>query len=342
MNQPVSPDQPDDNGILFAYALHGNGTGQRVETGAVAALLARDIKNADPKKEDLIWVHMDARHNGTRAWLEQTIGHFDPFIINALLAEETRPRVVEFTDGILMILRGVNLNPGSDPEDMVSLRLWVDGHRVITMRRRRLISIDDLRQQIDIGNGPREAGDFLSMLCVTLLERMETVIADLDDETDALEEGLLENADKRLRGRVIDVRMKALSLRRYIAPQRDVLTHLRASDKKWITARDKRHMQESIDRLTRYVEELDAVRERSQILKDELTYATSERLNRNTFLLSIVAAIFLPLTFITGLLGMNVAGIPFAQHAHAFAVICVLSVVIAAVQIWIFKKMKWF
>src|SRR5690606_5952889 len=140
-------------------------------------------------------------------------------------------------------------------------------------------------------------------------------------------ESLLEKPDKRLRSRVIDVRMKALMLRRYIAPQRDVIIHLRASDKKWISARDKRHLQESIDRLTRYVEDLDAIRERSQILKDELTYETSERLNRNTFLLSIVAAIFLPLTFITGLLGMNVAGIPFAQHSDAFVIVCALSVI---------------
>src|SRR5690606_4281447 len=152
----------------------------------------------------------------------------------------------------------------------------------------------------------------------------------------------LSDPDKRLRGRVIDVRMKALSLRRYIAPQRDVLTHLRGSDKKWVSARDKRHMQESIDRLTRYVEDLDAVRERSQILKDELTYATSELLNRNSFLLSIVAAIFLQLTFITGLLGMNVAGIPFAQHTDAFILICAISIAIATIEIWIFKKMKWF
>ncbi len=342
MTLPATPDQPDENGILFAYALHGNGTGRRLDTADAGAMMARDAKGLSVKKEDLIWVHMDARHPGARAWLEQTIGHFDPFIINALLAEETRPRVVEFDDGIQLILRGVNLNPGSDPEDMVSLRVWVDGYRVITMRRRRLISIDDVRQQVETGNGPREAGDFLSMLCFAMLERMEKVIIELDDETDALEESLVEKAERRLRNRVIDVRMKALSLRRYIAPQRDVMMHLRGSNKKWISARDKRHMQESIDRLTRYVEELDAIRERSQILKDELTYDTSERLNRNTFLLSIVAAIFLPLTFITGLLGMNVEGIPHAQNPDAFVVICGLSVIIALAQIVIFKVMKWF
>lgn len=341
MNHPVSPDHPDDNGILFAYALQGNGTGRRIDGAEIAALLGRDVKGP-LKHEDLIWVHMDARHPGARAWLEQAIGHFDPFIINALLAEETRPRMVEFNDGIQLILRGVNLNPGSDPEDMVSLRLWVDGYRIITMRRRRFASLEDLRAQIESGKGPREAGDFLSMLCYAMLDKMEKVIADLDDTTDELEENLLVRADARLRTRVIDVRMKALGLRRYIAPQRDVVTHLRASDKKWISARDKRHMQESVDRLTRYIEDLDSIRERAQILKDELTYATSERLNRNTFLLSIVAAIFLPLTFITGLLGMNVAGIPFAQHTDAFIVVCTLSFAIAVIEIWIFKKMKWF
>jgi zinc transporter len=342
MTFPTTPDNPDENGILFAYALKGDGTGHRIEGAEIAALLGRDDKGLHPKKEDLVWVHMDARHEGTRAWLEQAIGHFDPFIINSLLAEETRPRLVEFENGIQLILRGVNLNPNADPEDMVSLRLWVDGYRIITMRRRRVASIDDMLRMIESGRGPREAGDFLSMLCVSLLEKMEKVLIELDDETDDLEESLLEKPDKRLRGRVVDVRMKALTLRRYIAPQRDVVMHLRVSEKKWISIRDKRHMQESVDKLTRYIEDLDAIRERSQILKDELTYETSERLNRNTFLLSIVAAIFLPLTFITGLLGMNVAGIPFAQHSDAFIIVCVLSVLLAVFEVWLFRKMKWF
>lgn len=342
MNLSATPDRPDENGILFAYALHGDGTGRRIDGADITAALRRDENGLNHRQEDLVWVHMDARHPRTRGWLESTIGHFDPFIINALLAEETRPRVVEFDSGLQLILRGVNLNPNADPEDMVSLRLWVDGYRIISVRRRPMVSIDEMRQAVEAGKGPREAGDFLSMLCQAMLEKMETVLTELDDETDDLEEMLLGRPDKELRNRVIDVRMKALTLRRYIAPQRDVLAHLRMSDKKWISARDKRHMQESIDRLTRYIEDLDAIRERSQILKDELTYATSERLNRNTFLLSIVAAIFLPLTFITGLLGMNVDGIPYAQHSDAFVVVCVLSLIVAVIEVWIFKVMKWF
>lgn len=341
MEDPAAPMLPDANGILFAYALHGDGTARRLAAADIAGLVGR--KGAgDHKREDLVWVHMDARHAGTRSWLEQAIGHVDPLIVDALLAEETRPRMLEFPEGMLVILRGVNLNPDADPEDMVSIRLWIDGLCVITMRRRPLISIEDIRQLAENGKGPREGGDFLSMLCVRLQERMEPVVAALDDDIDDLEERILETPDIRLRTRVTGLRMRAIMLRRYFAPQRDVIQHLRNSDKKWINTKDKRHLQESADRLTRYVEDLDAVRERAQIVKDELTHASSERMNRNMFVLSIVSAVFLPLTFLTGLIGMNVDGIPHANNPHAFMVIGGICAGIAVFEVILFKIMRWF
>ena len=101
-------------------------------------------------------------------------------------------------------------------------------------------------------------------------------------------------------------------------------------------------VQESLDRVTRYVEDLDSIRERAQIVKDELSNALSDRLNKNLYILSVISAIFLPLGFFTGLMGINIGGMPGVNNADAFWIFSGILVVMVAIQISIFKLLKWF
>ena len=130
--------------------------------------------------------------------------------------------------------------------------------------------------------------------------------------------------------------------RRYIAPQRDAIARLRSIDQPWMKSIHNRRLQETLDQVIRYTENLDAIRERAQIVKDELASTLANRMNKNIYALSVVAAIFLPLGFLTGLLGINIGGIPGSENNQAFAIFCGLLVGVVALQIVIFKKMKWF
>ena len=319
--------------ILLAYTFF-NGKSESL----IGDAIAEQIKSTD----NLAWVHMDANHRDTKDWLDKEAQYLDPFIIEALLADETRPRMVQVGDGVLLILRGVNLNKDSDPEDMVSIRLWVDQYRIISLRRRKLKAIWDIDEKIKTGKTPKDAGHFVCMLISRLFERMEPVLSELDELTDDVEEQVLENADTSLRESIVNVRKQAIMYRRYMAPQRDAIGQLRMSDVGWLEDNHKRQLQESHNHVTRYVEDLDAIRERAQIVKDELANILSDRLNKNMYVLSVVAAIFLPLGFLTGLLGINVGGIPGADNGSAFWLFCGILVTVVAVQVFIFKKLKWF
>lgn len=326
MSQSESP-------ILFGYHFDGNGGVSPLEDEHISHHL---------KDEALAWVHMRANHPQTRKWLQTELDYLDHIILNALLADETRPRLMEYRDGVLVILRGVNLNENADPEDMVSIRLWVDPHRIVSLRRRKLRTIGDLEERLKEGKGPHNAGDFIVDLCARMFERMEPVLIELDERTDDVEEKVMEEPDASLRRDIIDIRKQAIMMRRYISPQREVLAGLRNSELPWITDAHKRHLQESLDRLTRYVEDLDAIRERAQIVKDELANMLADKLNRNMYLLSVIAAIFLPLGFLTGLLGVNIGGIPGSDNPDAFTMFCIGMAALVAIQIWLFKKLEWF
>ena len=293
-----------------------------------------------------IWVHLDATHPDTESWLRAESG-LDTYVIDGLLASETRPRCDSYADGILLILRGVNLNPGAEPEDMVSIRIWIDAHRVISTRFRKLMAVQDIRDQLAAGKGPVSTGHLVARLGARLTERMGPVIGELSDSVTALEDQLIgidggPQPDLRgVRYRLIDLRRTAISLRRYIAPQRDALARLLQLEEDWLDDRMQGRLRETVDRVTRITEELDEVRERSAVLQDELVNRISQRMERTMYALTLVATVMLPLGFLTGLLGINVGGMPGAETAWAFWAVCAMLAAVTIFEVWLFKRLNW-
>jgi zinc transporter len=321
--------------VLFSYILSGPDAGKALEGEAVERLLA---------DHPLAWAHLDVGTPGAKEWVAEKLPYLDSHAIDALFAEETRPRATEIGDGLLVFLRGVNLNEGAEPDDMVSLRLWIDSERIVSTRRRDLKAVGDIELAVREGRGPQDSGGFLATLVERLTDRMEPVLNELDDSMDDYEEQVVDenDPDPDLRPAINEIRRKAIELRRYIAPQRDAVAAIRNVHRDWIDAMQVRRLVEAQDRLTRFVESLDNLRERGSILKDELASLLADRLNRNTYTLSVIAAIFLPLGFLTGLMGINLGGMPGAQSPYGFWAFTGLLVVIVAAMIWAFRRLKWF
>jgi len=305
-------------------------------------LAAEEVSSCLADQNSLVWVHLDATVEGCSKWLEREVSDLDPILINALTADETRPRLLEMEKGVLLILRGINLNANSEPEDMISIRLWIDESRIISLRRRPLKAVMDIRERLSAGRGFGSSGGFITMLTTRLFERMEPIFSDLDDRLALIEEEVADAPSTDSRKCITSIRKEAILFRRYIAPQKDVIAHLRSCEQAWLSSLDKRRLQESFDHVTRYVEDLDVIRERAQVVKDELVNALSDRMNRNMYMLSVIAAIFMPLGFLTGLLGVNVGGIPGSENGGAFYIFCGILTLIIALQVVFFKKLKWF
>ena len=321
----------EESGLLAAYLLDGNGGGKQLEWC--------DVKSWTPDAGTL-WVHLDYTDPETAKWLEED-SDLDPTVAAALTADETRPRSVTIHGGILVTLRGVNLNPGSDPEDMVAIRIWVDAHRIITTRHRRVKAVETVRASLAAGDGPKSSSEVLVELADALNSRIGTILTELDDRVDELEDEILGSESYELRAKIGSLRRETISLRRYLAPQRDAVARLQNERVEWLDDINRAHLREIADRTTRYVEDLDSARDRAAVSQDELNSRLSERMNKTMFVLSIVAGIFLPLGLLTGLLGINVGGIPGTESPFAFIVVCAILVVVAVLQLVLFKRMRW-
>jgi len=318
------------NGLVFSYILKG-GAGQHIDW--------EQVKRWNPA-QGILWLHLDYADERVKKWLFEESG-IDAVSCAALLAEETRPRIVSSSNSFLLILRGVNCNPGADPEDMVSIRMWFDEHRIISMRHRRVMAIEDINKSIEIGKGPDSANDFLVMVANKLVDRMGDVISEIDDSVDELEDLVLTEESYELRPKLANLRRQTISMRRYISPQRDVLARLQNERISWLSDFDRVRIREIAERTAKFVDDLDSARDRAAITQEELNGRLSEQMNKTMYILSIVAAIFLPLGLITGLLGINVGGIPGAENKFAFAFVSIFLVVFAFFQYLIFKRKRW-
>ncbi|XAM00683.1 zinc transporter ZntB [Phycisphaeraceae bacterium D3-23] len=323
--------QTTGDGLIFAMMLDAKGGAAEQDWPGI---------DAHWHDDSLVWVHLDCTQDRVKAWLRDKSG-LDTDTANALVAHESRPRSHVVGDGLQINMRGVNLNPGADPEDMVSLRMWVEHNRIITLRRDKLMAVEDVRDLLLKGKGPNDAPGMLIALAQRLVERAGAVVHELDDEADALEEEVLTHETYALRARISNTRRKAIKIRRFLSPQRDALAGLMIADLAWLDPSDRARLRDVADRVTRYVEDLDLVRDRAVVIQEELASRLAEHTNRTLYVLSMVTAIFLPLGLLTGLLGINVGGMPGVDSGWAFAIVCAILVVISVIEIAILRKLKW-
>jgi zinc transporter len=323
----VSPDCP---ALVYGYAI-SNSVGRPISWGDVCA---------GENTCDFTWVHLNANSADAQAFVRS-----QPYIpraaADALLAIETRPRATRIDNGFSINLRGVNHNPGAEPDDLVSLRIWVDDRHVVTARRRTVRAIQDLHDMIQQPGGPSTPGGLVAFLASSINTNMEPFVEETIDEIDQIEDLLLENEDRNIRRRLADARRTAVQLRRYIAPQREAIVMLAASEHPLFDAESRIVLRETANTVLRMTEEIDAARERATIFYDELTDQRAQEMTRNTLILSTVAAVFLPLQFIVGLLGANVGGIPGAQHPIAFWVLLLVCMTIGAGMLAFFRSRDW-
>ena len=320
-----------NDGLIAAYILDKKGGGRQIGWDGI------DSWQPD---QGLLWIHFDYSSQNVQEWLFGKSG-LEEVISDALIEEDSRPRCTSFQEGLLLGLRGVNLNPGADPEDMVGIRIWFETDRIISTRKRKILSISDIRAALEQGIGPESLGDFLVQLAGRMMERMRHVIDDLEDAVADVEDQVLTSESRQLRTELAALRRQAISLRRYLSPQREALSRLLTEKITWLDESDRIRLREVYDQLTRHIEDLDEARDRAAVTQEQLINSLSEQMNNKMYILSIVAAIFLPLGFLTGLLGINVGGIPGADSKLGFSVFVILLVGVVSFQIWFFKKKKW-
>ncbi|MEM6758590.1 MAG: CorA family divalent cation transporter [Pseudomonadota bacterium] len=283
------------------------------------------------------WLHYDLSEADLAHTLAQIV---PPIVVSALVAPQTRPRCDRFEDGLILNLRGINLNPDGPKDQMVAARAWVTERLVVTVRMRKIFAIDAMRKQIEADNAPPSPLGFVTELTERLMQRARDTVFDLADRVDEMEEDI-ENDETPLPPELAERRRMAIRLRRYMAPQRDALVALAAVDQLTLDNGLQQRLREQANTGKLAVEELDALIQRMTAVQDHHAALSQVQQGNNSYVLSVVAAVFLPLGFVTGLFGVNVAGMPGTENVSAFAILCLSMVVTAVGTLWAMRRLKW-
>lgn len=321
---------PAASAVLHALVLDGKGGARRLVPGDIPAWMPAD---------GVLWLHVDFSRPGAWELLESGLATPLPeVVLDVLTNNETRPRALAVDNGLLVALRGVNMNPGQNPADMVSIRVWVAEHAVISSRRRRLLAVQDIVADFEKGEGPSTPGEVVVHLVARLADRIGAYVDKIEDQLLTFEEAVAADDREPHQLALSRTRRQIANVRRFVAPQRDALEKAYRYPPPWLPTSEVQQLREEADRIARYVEDLDLARERAILLHEEHQAVIAQQQNSRMYVLSIVAAIFLPLTFVTGLLGMNVGGLPGVDSKLGFigsvAVMAVCAVIAALVLRW--------
>ena len=308
--------------------------------GTAKELKYHEIESVD-KDNKILWLHFDYTSKEAKEWIRNS-SNIDSVAVEALLTDETRPRTIVLNDALLIALRGVNLEPNSKPEKMISIRIFISSNVIISTSRKNILSVIEISENLKKGKGVKSSSEFLVELTYRMIDRMDNVIDKIEDRADFLEENIIESEhNTAFRTEILKIRRESIILKRYLTPQKEALVKLYNEKLSWIDDYQKIELRETTDQLIRHIEELDTIRDKVILFQEELVNSLTEQMNKKMYILAILSAIFLPLTFLTGLLGINVGGIPGANHENAFYIFIAILLCIVGFQFFIFKKNKW-
>jgi len=312
---------------VYAYQFDGKGGVTPIDNEAAIT------------SEKPCWLHLDYAHPASAQWLNTTPLLPDS-VREALAGESTRPRVSRLGDGTMITLRAINFNADSRPDQLVTFRVYMTDRLIVSTRHRKVYSIDEVVNDLQSGTGPINSGDWLVEISDALTDHASEFIEDLHDKIIDLEDALLEQQIPE-RGQLALIRKQLIVLRRYMAPQRDVYSRLASERLPWMENDDRRRMQDISDRLGRALDDLDSSIARTAVLSDEITTVMADAMNRRTYTMSLLAMVFLPTTFLTGLFGVNLGGIPGNTDNYGFAVFCLMLVGLVLGVAWWLKRSRW-
>ncbi|WP_127958322.1 zinc transporter ZntB [Serratia microhaemolytica] len=285
------------------------------------------------------WLHLDYQHPASIDWISTT-AVLPQLVREPLSGASTRPRVNRLSEGMMLTLRGINLDSDSRPDQLVTVRIYLTDKLIVSTCHRKFYAIEAVMSDLYNHSGASCTAQWLVEMIDALTDQVIEFIEQLHDQIIDLEDALLEQLIPE-RGQLALIRKQLIVLRRYMAPQRDVFSRLAIERLAWITDEQRYRLQALADRLGRGLDDVDGSIARTAILADEITVLMADAMNRRTYTMSIMAMIFLPTTFLTGLFGVNLGGIPGNASPVAFATFCVLLLLLIAIVAWWLRRSRW-
>ncbi len=328
---PIMDQAVDELGLVCAFVSR--------DGGLIEPLAVADIAPAMLEEGALVWLHFNLADKRAQHWL-QACSQLPALARDVLLASDSRMRLEKAGDGLVGVIADVHHDFHVEPDQVGVLRLYFDDRFLISARRHPLRAVDKLRHA---ANGGLQVDKPISLVVHFfhhLTETMGTLTEELGETIDGIEDALLAGRLEDHESELGRTRRLVARLRRNMVPQRHTLARMLERLPGWIGEKDAILLRHAVENLDSLGHDLDLVQERARLLQDEFNTLLTASTNRNLYMLSIVTTIFLPITLITGIFGMNTGGLPGNQDPEGFFWVMVLMGATLMTSLIILKTRK--
>ncbi len=310
------PTQPFPvNGVVFAWAITSSGENYELPLVDIAQSLE------DPNLS--IWLHLNLTNFQVQRWLEKT--SLVPERIVEMIEEGVNrsrlERVEKLDDCLLMVMNDFAQEFGNKENDSSLGTLWafLTPRLMISLRNNPLRTTDKLR--FELRNGllqPRSIIELFHELIDLRAEYLRTILNRLSETMDDLEEILLKGKNLPEHEFLGRIRIECSRLRRQFSPELIALHRLQKRLPYWFTDDDKLRLNDDLELLSHLVQEISNLYDRAKVLQDEQAAHVAQFNARNLQVLSVMTVIFLPMTLLTGVMGMNMEDLPGLKESFYF------------------------
>lgn len=283
-----------------------------------------------------VWLHLKLNDTRARHWLTHQ-SDLPPAAVHWLLDGPDRVHVQRMDDWLVGAANGLHHDFAFEPDQIGRLRFCLGPKLIVTGRRHPLRVVDQIRHSLHHGRAPTTALGLLALVVEHLAAEAEATVAGLMDEVDGIEDRVLDDRsnartveDRQALGRI---RRSAAALRRHLLPEGSAFAAGLADLPPWADPAGRADLATACDRFGRVARGLDEVVDRARMLQEEIAAQRAEAMNRSLLVLAVLTAVFLPMTLITGIFGMNVAGLPGLQEHGAFIWVMLLILIAGAVTL---------
>ena len=319
----------DQQGLICGFAFGRDGIGQAVDADQAVQGLATHAAG-----DGFVWLHFNLAQVSTEKWLRQHLELSEVFY--ETLREASRSTRVELDDGTLVaVLNDVHYDFSFEPSDISTLWISVSQSLIVTARLQPLRSVDRLRDAVRRGAPIASSVALLVHLMHDQGDVLANIVRQVTARIDTIEDKLLAGRLESKRADLGVSRRLLVRLQRLLAPEPAALFRLLKKPPSWIHESDIEDLHQSSEEFNVALSDMAALQERIKLLQEEIAGRVAEANNRSLFVLTVVTVLALPINIIAGLLGMNVGGIPLADHPAGFWIVVAIIVSFTAIAAWI-------
>lgn len=323
----------DDSGLVWGFLMAPAARAIPIGTAEALEWLA------ERPRSQFIWMHFNLSNSASERWLRTQAGLSEEFFA-ALHQGSRSTRIEAADDALIAVVNDVLHNFTLDDADISTLWVHVTPYGVFSARRKPLESIERLRQALLQGDTLDSPMQLLVHLLRDQAEVLVNIVREAVARADVIEDQLLSGRPTRKREDLGTLRRVLVRLRRLLAPEPAAVFRLLQRPPAWITADDLQELRQATEEFDVVLSDMSALQERIKLLQEEIAARVNEDNNRSLFLLTVVTVMALPINIVAGLMGMNVGGVPLAEHPHGFLIVVSLIGGFSALVAWVLLRLQ--